>query len=76
MSKLHNLTLISIDGRKFKSSTEVESYGKTPNLTSLFVGSGGALAAPIVALLKIQRKPFHSSKKSYAIEISNPSQLV
>ena len=47
------MSLVSADGNRFKSSTEVESFGQIPNLTPLFVGTGGAYAIPAQVKFKI-----------------------
>lgn len=67
MSLLQNLSLISAEGKRFKSSTEVSVFGEIPNLTSLFIGTGGAFAIPATAYFKIQRKGPIKKTKYYKI---------
>lgn len=49
-----NLDLISPQGQYFRSSNENNQYGATPNLNTIFVGTGGIFGLPIKAKFKIQ----------------------
>ena len=53
--RVMNLSMITGEGKRFKSSTEVRGFGQIVNLTPLFIGSG-SMAIPAEARLKISLK--------------------
>lgn len=64
-SSILNLSLISGEGKRFKSSTSLTDFGQIMNLTPLFVGNG-SMAIPAEAKLKISKK---SEEKKHYYEI-------
>ncbi len=63
-----NLDLISPQGQYFRSSNQNNQYGSTPNLNTIFVGTGGIFGLPIRVNFKTEAQSLEGkSKKKFEI---------
>ena len=67
-----NFDIISPQGHYFRSSNENNQYGSTPNLNTIFLGTGGIFGLPIRTNFKLEAQiPKEEVIKTFEVDSSD-----